>query len=118
VLLTGYEIRHGFRDNKKRWHEFGPGSYRLHQKITGEQIHGKQATYRYILNAFSVFSNEAKHVVDELVKRAMHTNIVTFEGTHPIMKEEYIMQNEVNRYFGQIVIYNFMADSFKVQPYQ
>ena len=104
----------------------------------------KQATYRHILDAFAVFSNEAKRVVDELLKRAhpedqdvtvefnivnehefdvklagdmlifvMHTNVVTFEDTHPIMKEEYIMQNDVNRYFGQIMIYNFMADSLK-----
>jgi hypothetical protein len=43
----------------------------------------------------------------------MHTNVVTFEDTHPIMKEEYILQNDVNRYFGQIMIYNFMADSLK-----
>lgn len=104
----------------------------------------KQATYRHIVEAFSIFSNEAKHVVDELLKRAhpedkdvtvsfnivnehefdvklagdmlifvMHTNIVTFEDTHPIMREEYILQNDVNRYFGQIMIYNFMADSLK-----
>lgn len=104
----------------------------------------KQATYRFVVEAFSIFSNEAKRVVDELIKRAhpddkdvtvefniinehefdvklagdmlifvMHTNIVTFEDTHPIMKEEYILQNEVNRYFGQIMIYNFMADSLK-----
>jgi hypothetical protein len=43
----------------------------------------------------------------------MNTNIVTFEDTHPVMKDEYIMQNDVNRYFGQIMIYNFMADSMK-----
>ena len=104
----------------------------------------KQATYRYVVDAFSVFTNEAKRVVDELLKRAhpddkdvtvefnlvsehefdvklagdmlifvMHTNVVTFEDTHPIMKEEYIVQNDVNRYFGQIMIYNFMADSLK-----
>jgi hypothetical protein len=104
----------------------------------------KQATYRHVMNAFAVFSNEAKRVVDELLNRAhpddqdvtveyntisehefdvklagdmlifvMHTNIVTFDDTHPIMKEEYITTNEVNRYFGQIMIYNFMADSLK-----
>ncbi len=104
----------------------------------------KQATYRHIVEAFSVISTEAKRVVDELLKRAhpddqdvtveyntvsehefdvklagdmlifvMHTNVVTFEDTHPIMKEEYILQNDVNRYFGQIMIYNFMADSLK-----
>lgn len=104
----------------------------------------KQATYRHIVNAFAIFSNEAKRVVDELQRRAhpddqdvtvefnvinehefdvklagdmlifvMHTNIVTFEDTHPIMKEDYIKNNDVNRYFGQIMIYNFMADSLK-----
>lgn len=104
----------------------------------------KQATYRHIVEAFGVFSKEAKRVVDELQKRAhpddkdvtveynvitehefdvklagdmlifvMHTNVVTFEDSHPIMKEEYILQNDVNRYFGQIMIYNFMADSLK-----
>src|SRR5687768_316359 len=41
------------------------------------------------------------------------TNIVTLEESHPIMKEEYILQNEVNRYFGQIMVYNFMAESLK-----
>ena len=104
----------------------------------------KQATYRHIVEAFAVFSNEAKRVVDELILRVhsgdkdvtvefnivnehefdvklagdmlifvMHTNVVTFDDTHPIMKEDYIKENEVNRYFGQIMIYNFMADSLK-----
>lgn len=43
----------------------------------------------------------------------MNTNIVTFEDSHLIMKEPYIMEKEVNRYFGQIMIYNFMSDSLK-----
>lgn len=104
----------------------------------------KQATYRHVLSAFSICSNEAKRIVDELARRAhphdsevtvefnvisehefdvklaadmlifvMHTNIVTFEDTHPIMAEEYIKQNDVNRYFGQIMIYNFMSDSLR-----
>jgi hypothetical protein len=41
------------------------------------------------------------------------TNIVTLEESHPILKEEYVLQNEVNRYFGQIMVYNFMAESLK-----
>lgn len=41
------------------------------------------------------------------------TNIVTLEESHPILKDEYIQQNEVNRYFGQIMVYNFMAESLK-----
>jgi hypothetical protein len=43
----------------------------------------------------------------------MNTNIVTFEDGHPILKEPYVIENDVNRYFGQIMIYNFMADSLK-----
>lgn len=43
----------------------------------------------------------------------INTNIVTFEESHPIMKDEYINARDVNRYFGQILIYNFMADSMK-----
>lgn len=41
------------------------------------------------------------------------TNIVTLEESHTIMKEDYIRENEVNRYFGQIMVYNFMAESLK-----
>ena len=43
----------------------------------------------------------------------LHTNIVTFDDTHDVMKDPYIQANEINRYFGQIMIYNFMSDSIK-----
>lgn len=43
----------------------------------------------------------------------LHTNIVTFEETHDVMKDPYIQKQEINRYFGQIMIYNFMSDSIK-----
>lgn len=44
---------------------------------------------------------------------AMNTNIVTLEENHHVMKEDYIRQNDVNRYFGQVMVYNFMAESLK-----
>jgi hypothetical protein len=49
----------------------------------------------------------------DLVIFVMHTNIITFDDEHEVMKEEYIRSNEVNRYFGQINIYNFMYDSLR-----
>lgn len=49
----------------------------------------------------------------DLLVFVLHTNIVTFDPNSPIMQEPYIRQNVVNRYFGQIMIYNFMADSLK-----
>jgi hypothetical protein len=49
----------------------------------------------------------------DLLIFVLHTNVVTFAPDHFIMEEAYILQNEVNRYFGQINIYNFMSDSLK-----
>src|SRR5258706_6657404 len=49
----------------------------------------------------------------DLLVFVLHTNIVTFDDNHPVMQSEYIKQQEVNRYFGQIMIYNFMSDSIK-----
>jgi hypothetical protein len=43
----------------------------------------------------------------------LHTNIVTLDPEHAIMQDVYIKQDECNRYFGQINIYNFMSDSLK-----
>jgi hypothetical protein len=49
----------------------------------------------------------------DLLSFVLHTNVVTFDPTSPVMQDPYIRQNAVNRYFGQIMIYNFMADSLK-----
>lgn len=49
----------------------------------------------------------------DLVIFVLGTNIVTFEDNHSIMQEDYIKEKEVNRYFGQIMIYDFMSDSLK-----
>jgi hypothetical protein len=64
------------------------------------------------------FSITGEHEFDvklagDMLIFVMNTNIVTFEDGHPILKEPYIIENDVNRYFGQIMIYNFMADSLK-----
>ena len=49
----------------------------------------------------------------DLLSFVLHTNVVTFDDEHAVMKTEYIREKEVNRYFGQIMIYNFMSDSVK-----
>lgn len=103
----------------------------------------KQITYKNLLTAFSILGNESQRIIDELkaaspadtdvtvdfswinehefhVKLAgdllvfvLHTNVVTFDEEHGVMKTTYIREKEVNRYFGQIMIYNFMSDSLK-----
>ena len=49
----------------------------------------------------------------DLLIFVLHTNIVTFEESHAAMQVPYCKENEINRYFGQIMIYNFMADSIR-----
>jgi len=49
----------------------------------------------------------------DLLVFVLHTNVVTFAEEHPLMKSSYIQEKEINRYFGQIMIYNFMSDSIK-----
>lgn len=49
----------------------------------------------------------------DMVIFVLHTNIVTFDDSHELMKDSYIRASELNRYFGQIMIYNFMSDSLE-----
>jgi hypothetical protein len=64
---------------------------------------------------FKIINDNEFHVklAGDLLVFVLHTNVVTLEESHVIMQDPYIKQNEVNRYFGQIMIYNFMADSLK-----
>jgi len=49
----------------------------------------------------------------DLLIFVLHTNIVTFADDHALMNDPYMKEQEENRYFGQIMIYNFMSDSLK-----
>jgi hypothetical protein len=64
------------------------------------------------------FKNINKHefhlkLAGDVLIFVMHTNIITFDDEHDLMKHEYLRRNDVNRYFGQIHIYNFMYDSLR-----
>lgn len=41
----------------------------------------------------------------------LHTNIVTLAPEHAFNKSDYVAENTLRKYLGQINIYNFMADS-------
>jgi hypothetical protein len=64
---------------------------------------------------FKIVSEHEFHVklAGDLLIFVLHTNIVTFSDDHVVMSDEYVKQRDVNRYFGQINIYNFMSDSLK-----
>jgi len=43
----------------------------------------------------------------------MHTNVFEFSRDHEVMKTDYIRQDKLRSYCGNIMIFNFLADSFK-----
>lgn len=43
----------------------------------------------------------------------MHTNVFEFPRDHEVMKTDYIRQDKFRSYCGNIMIFNFLADSFK-----
>ncbi|MTI20199.1 hypothetical protein E1176_04130 [Fulvivirga sp. RKSG066] len=47
----------------------------------------------------------------DLLVFLMHTNIVTLDEKHGFNKSDYVAENPIRKYLGQINIYNFMADS-------
>ena len=68
-----------------------------------------------VTEEFAQINEHEFHVklAGDLLVFVLHTNVVTLPPDHPVMNDPYIKENEVNRYFGQIMIYNFMSDSFK-----
>jgi hypothetical protein len=64
---------------------------------------------------FKIINEHEFHVklAGDLLIFVLHTNVVTFSDEHDVMKSTYMQEKEVNRYFGQIMIYNFMSDSVK-----
>jgi len=43
----------------------------------------------------------------------MHTNVFEFPRDHEVMKTDYVRQDKLRSYCGNIMIFNFLADSFK-----
>lgn len=58
------------------------------------------------------FEFQVKFSGDMLVF-TMHSNVITFPETHILFKSPYIQEDEQRKYFGHIMVYNFMADSIK-----
>ena len=64
------------------------------------------------------FKNTSEHEVefvlaDETLVFVMHTNIFTFDSTHPIWRDKYVQEDSRRSFCGKIFIYNFLTDSFR-----
>jgi len=49
---------------------------------------------------------------------SMHSNIMALPPDHPALRTEYLKDDPCKAYFGQILIYNFMHDSFRYNRQQ
>lgn len=49
----------------------------------------------------------------DLLFFTMHSNVFEFDNKHPVNKIRYVMDDPLRSYCGMIMIYNFLADSFK-----
>ena len=77
-------------------------------KMADEDKNGFPVEIRYISDfEFHIYCGS------DLVVYALQTNIVTFNSKHYLMQNKYTQQGEELRFFGQIMIYDFMADSLR-----
>ncbi|MFZ4547576.1 MAG: hypothetical protein ACOYN4_09080 [Bacteroidales bacterium] len=53
------------------------------------------------------------HFGGDILIFTMHTNIFEFSRDHEVMKTQYINEDSSRSYCGVIMIFNFLADSFK-----
>lgn len=85
------------------------------ERVVDELKKKTQSRDSDVTQSFTEINEHEFHVklAGDLLVFVLHTNVVTLPPDHPVMADPYIKENEVNRYFGQIMIYNFMADSFK-----
>jgi hypothetical protein len=52
-------------------------------------------------------------VGEDVLMFSMHSNVFEFDNNHPMNKIQYIQDDPLRSYCGLIMIYNFLADSFK-----
>ncbi|MFZ2904773.1 MAG: hypothetical protein WAZ98_01100 [Cyclobacteriaceae bacterium] len=85
------------------------------QRITTELKKMAKPDDQDVTIEYKIIGDHEFHVklAGDLLIFVLHTNIVTFIDDHVIMQDAYMKEKEVNRYFGQIMIYNFMSDSLK-----
>lgn len=54
-------------------------------------------------------------IAGDLLVFFMHTNIITMDKSHALNSSPAVEENPHRKYMGQIMVYNFMADSLKYQ---
>ncbi|MGK7390970.1 MAG: hypothetical protein ACNS60_11495 [Candidatus Cyclobacteriaceae bacterium M2_1C_046] len=88
----------------------------LETKDVIEQINNKvQLNDHEVTIKFKKINEQEFHlkVAGDLLVFIMHTNIITMDKNHALNSSPAIQEDLQRKYLGQIMVYNFMADSFK-----
>ena len=78
-------------------------------KVLLEQIPEKNMPHYQERGSFEM---EFK-IGSDLLLFSMHSNVFEFDNKHPVNKIQYVLDDPLRSYCGMILIYNFLADSFK-----
>lgn len=78
----------------------------------GRELEGLDPKVPIEFNDSSEFEFSARFSVD-LLQFGMHTNVVTLSPDHILFGNPYIMEDVNRTYFGQVLVYNFTADSIR-----
>ncbi len=78
-------------------------------KVLRGQIHEKNLPHYQERGPFEM---EFK-IGGDLLFFSMHSNVFEFDNKHPVNKIPYVLDDPLRSYCGMIMIYNFLADSFK-----
>jgi hypothetical protein len=81
-------------------------------RFLGDQFINGDKRVQVEFSDISDFHFELKIAGDQLVFM-MHTNVFEFDKSHYLHQSKYIKNDPSRSYCGQILVYNFLADSFK-----
>jgi hypothetical protein len=94
-------------------------TFRLFKSVLTEMAEGYRLEYKnnplqipFEYRDKGEFEAELRFGGDILIF-TMHTNVFEFSRDHEVMKTSYIHENTSRSYCGIIMIFNFLADSFK-----
>lgn len=100
-----------FRNIKEVFHLLRSEAENVVQKLS-DRINEVDKSVTVGLSEINEFEFQLKFSGDMLVF-VMQTNVITFSEEYPIMQNDYVKADEKRKYFGNIMVYNFMADSIK-----
>ncbi len=82
--------------------------------IRNIQDHARSTDKDVTLDLYHESDNEFHvKIAGDMLVFLLHSNIVVQPESHGFNATEYVKENPMRKYLGQINVYNFMADSFK-----